>query len=67
MSLTGKLVDMAHHFILLRLSPFDLRLGLIRRDGGLGTLCESCRFPCLERVLKTFPGSGCLDSQDDVV
>ena len=46
MAFTGKFVYMAHHFILLRLNPFDLRFdregwwfeGLIGRDGGLSTL-----------------------------
>ena len=45
---------MAHHFILLRLNPFDLSLALIGRDGGLSTLCHSCGFTCQQRVLKTF-------------
>ena len=58
---------MAHHFILLRLNPFDLSLGLIRRDGGLSTLCHSCGFACKQRVLKTFPGPGYLDSEYEVV
>ena len=30
--LTGKIVDMAHHFILLRFNPFDLKVG---REGWL--------------------------------
>ena len=30
-------------------------LGLIRRDGGLSTLCHSCEFACQQRVLKRFP------------
>ena len=58
---------MAHHFILLRLNPFDLSLGLIGRDGGLSTLCHSCGFTCQQRVLKTFPSPGCLHSEDGVV
>ena len=53
---------MAHHFILLRLNPFDL--GLIGRDGGLSTLCHSCGFACQQRVLKTFPGPGSLRFED---
>ena len=67
MSLTGKFVYIAHHFILLRLNPFDLSLGLIRRDGGLSTLCHSCGFACQQRVLKMFPGPGYLHSEDGVV
>ena len=42
--------------------PFDL--GLIRRDGGLSTLCHSCRFACQQSVLKTFPGPGSLRFED---
>ena len=44
-----------------------LALGLIGRDGGLGTLCHSCGFACQQRVLKTFPGPGYLLSEDGVV
>ena len=54
-----------HHFILLRLNPFDLRVD--RGDGGLSTLCHSCGFACQQRVLKTFPGPGYLRSEDGVV
>ena len=67
MSLTGKFVYMAHNFIFVRLNHFDLSLGLIERDGGLSTLCHSCRFACQQRVLKTFPGPGYLHSEDGVV
>ena len=49
------------------LSTLDVSLGLIGRDGGLSTLCHSCRFACQQRELKTFPGSGYLRSQDEVV
>ena len=35
-------IYMDHHFILLRLNPFNLSLGLIGRDGGLNTLCSNC-------------------------
>ena len=59
---------MAHHFIFLRVNgsiPFTLRL--IRRDGGLSTLCHSCGFTCHQRVLKTFSGPGGLRSKDGVV
>ena len=62
MSLTGRFVYMDHHFILLRLNPFDFSLRLIGRDGGLSTLCHSSGFACQERVLKTFPGPGYLQS-----
>ena len=44
-----------------------LALGLIGRDGGLSTPCHSCGFHCQQRVLKTFPGSGYLCSEDGVV
>ena len=44
-----------------------LTLGLIRRDGGLSTLCHSCGFTCQQRVLKTFPSPGYLHSEDGVV
>ena len=56
---------MAHHFILLRLNPFGLR---VDREGWcLSTLCHSCGFACQQRVIKTFPGPGCLHSEDGVV
>ena len=58
---------MYHHFISLRLNPFDLSLDLIGRDGGLSTLCHSCGFACQQRVLKTFPGLGYIRSEDGVV
>ena len=41
--------------------------GLMRREGGLSTLCHSCGFACQQRVLKTFPGPGYLHSEDGVV
>ena len=44
-----------------------LALGLIGGDGGLSTLCHSCRFACQQRVLKTVPGLGYLRSEDGVV
>ena len=44
-----------------------LALGLIGRDGGLSTLWHSCGFACKQRVLKIFPGSGSLHSDDGVV
>ena len=31
-----------------------LALGLIGSDGGLSTLCHSCKFACQQRVLKRF-------------
>ena len=62
-------------YIWLTISPcygsirltLDLSLGLIGRDGGLSTLCHSCRFPYQQRVLKTCPGPGYLCSKDGVV
>ena len=44
-----------------------LALGLIGTDGRLSTLCNSCGFTCQQRVLKKFPVSGCLHSDDGVV
>ena len=44
-----------------------LALVLIVRDGGLSTLCHSSGFASQQRVLKTFPGSGYLHSEDGVV
>ena len=41
-----------------------LALGLIGRGGGLSTLCHSCRLACQQRVLKMFPGPGCVRSED---
>ena len=58
MSLTGQFVYMAHHFILVRLNPFNVSLELIGREGCLSTLCHSCGFCCQPRVLKTFPDHG---------
>ena len=44
-----------------------LSLVLIGKDGGLSTLCGSCGFARQERVLKTFPCSGYLHSEDMLV
>ena len=44
-----------------------MTLGLIGRDGGLSTLCHSCRFACKQRMLKTFPGPGYIRSEDGLV
>ena len=44
-----------------------LVLGFIGRDGGLSTLCHSCRFACQQRMLKMFSGHGCLCSMNGVV
>ena len=54
---------MAHHFIMLRLNPFGLR---VDRE-SLSTLCHSCGFAFQEGVVKTFPGPGYLLSEDRVV
>ena len=45
--------------------PWELLL--IGRDGGFSTLCHRCEFVCQKRVLKTFPGPGCLHSEVGVV
>ena len=55
MASTGKFVDICISYL------------LIIRDCGLSTLCHSCRFACQQRLIKTFPGSGCLHSEDGVV
>ena len=47
--------------------PITLALGLIVRDDGLSTLCHSCGFDYQQRVLKTFPGPGYFNSDDEVV
>ena len=53
MTFTGKFV-----YIWLTISScygsIPLTLGLIGRDGGLSTLCHSCRFACQQRMLKHF-------------
>ena len=65
MAFTSKFVYIAHHFILLQLNPFDLRIDTER--GGLSTLCHGCGFASQQRVLKTFPSPGYLRSEDGVV
>ena len=66
MAVTGKSV-----YIWLAISScsgsIPLTLGLIGRDGGLSTLCHSCRFACQQWALKAFPGPGYLYSEDGVV
>ena len=42
-------------------------LMVIGRDGGLSTLCHSCRFACQQRVLKTFSDPVYFHSEDGVV
>ena len=63
MTFTGKFVCIAHHFILPRLNCFDRS---VDREGWLFehsvSLYYSCGFHYQQRVLKTFPGSGCLSS-----
>ena len=56
---------MAHHFILLQLNPFDLRVD--REGWWFEHLHHSCSFGCWQRVLKTFPGPGYLCSEGGVV
>ena len=59
------------YFIQLTISScysfITLTLGLTGRDGGLITLCHSCRFYCQQRVLKMFPDPCYLRSGDGVV
>ena len=44
-----------------------LTLVLLGRDGGFSTLCHDYRFACQQGLLKTFPGSDYLRSEDGVV
>ena len=44
-----------------------LVLGLIFRDGGLSTLCQGCEFARQQKVLKMFPDTGYLLSEDTLV
>ena len=44
-----------------------LALMFVERDGGLSTLYYSCWFAYQKKVLKTFPGTGYLPSEDGVV
>ena len=67
MTITGKFIDMAHHFMLRRFHPLDLSLKLRGRNGAFSTLCNSCEFACQKTVLKTFHGTGYLHSKDGVV
>ena len=48
-------------------SSTPLVLGLIFRDGGLSTLCQSCESARQQKVLKTFPDTGYLLSEDTLV
>ena len=45
----------------------SLAIVLIWRDGGLSTLCHSCRSAWLQRVLKAFAGLAYLCSQEGLV
>ena len=63
---TGKFVYMAHHFLSCY-SSIPFALWLIGRDGGFSTLYLGCTYPCLQNVLKTFPGAVYLTSKDGVV
>ena len=61
----GKFVNIAHHFILLQLS--FLTLVLIRGNGCLSSLCHIYGFHYQETVIKTFPGTGYLYSDDGII
>ena len=65
MTSIGKFVYMAHHFLLLLLNPFGLSVD--REWLWFEHSLPSLRLACQERVLKTFPGSGYLLSEDGVV
>ena len=58
-------------YVWINISPcygsIPLGLGLIGRGGGLSTLCHSCGLAFQQRMVKTFPGSGYLHSEDVVV
>lgn len=45
-------------------SQYHMAIG---KDSGLTILCHSSRYVCLQRVLKTFPGSDYFYSEDGVV
>ena len=65
MAFTGKFVYMAHHFILLGLNPFDLR---IDKEEWWFEHSVSWLGVCLSAEgAKTFPDSGYLRSDDEVV
>ena len=59
---------LVYFYIWLTISPcygsIPLALVLIGTDGGLSTLCQSCRFAGQQRVLKTFPLSESLHPND---
>ena len=58
-------VTNAHHFIFTRLNPrFPARYG-DWEGWWYEALCQSCRFPCQQRVLKLCPGHLC--SKDVIV
>ena len=60
-------------FLYIYSSLFDLPMAQCQylivtgRDGGLSTLCHSCRFACQHRVLQILPGTGYFQSKDGVV
>ena len=66
MSFTGKCVCILLT-ILSCYGSIPLTLVLIGRDDGLSTLFYSCGFDYQHRLVKTFPGSGSLCSEDEVV
>ena len=65
MEFVGKFVYIAYQFILLRLSPFGLRVDMVGRC--LRTLCHSCGFSSHQKALKTFFGFGSLHCEDGLV
>ena len=42
-------------------------LVMIGRNGGLSFLCHSWKFACIQRVIKTFPGSSYLCFEDGIL
>ena len=68
MTFNGKLVNLYTWFTISSCySSIPLTLGLIDRNCVLSTLCQICRFPCQQRVLKAFAGPSCLRFKDGVV
>ena len=65
LSFTGQLLYLWLS-ILSCYGSMSVTLGLKMRDGYLSSLCHSCRFPCWQSVLKTFPDPGYLPDKDGV-
>ena len=64
MIFVGKFVYLHHHFILLQLNPFDLR---VDQEGWFFSPVCVIFMGCQQRVLKTFPCPGYLHANDGLV